>query len=282
LVGDIPIYVDMHSADVWDHQSLFRLDATGRPTHVSGVPPDYFSETGQLWGNPLYRWDVLESRQYSWWVRRFRRVYHLFDIVRVDHFRGFEAYWEVPVEAPTAQAGKWVAGPGIALFDAVRRELGPLNIIAEDLGVITDAVRTLRDQLGFPGMKILQFAFDSGPKNPYLPENHEKRSVVYPGTHDNDTTAGWYATLGKAHREQVDEYLGASPEDPAWTLIELAWHSPANLALATLQDVLSLGSQARMNLPGVADGNWRWRARQEAVTSHHSRQLAALTHGTGR
>jgi 4-alpha-glucanotransferase len=280
LIGDIPIYVAYDSADVWAHQTLFDLDARGRPRVVAGVPPDYFSDTGQRWGNPLYRWSIMKDRGYGWWVERFRRTFNLFDLVRIDHFRGFHAFWEIPAGEETAINGKWVTGPGADLFEAVERQLGPLAVIAEDLGVITKEVEALRDALGFPGMKILQFAFDSGPDNPYLPENYDKPCVVYPGTHDNDTTVGWYGSLSEKQREVVDHYLDdhldERPESPAWALIELAWRSPATMAVCTLQDCLALGSEARMNRPAQSEGNWMWRLDADVDLAPVAERLARL------
>ncbi len=259
LIGDIPIFVAYDSADVWANRDIFLLDDQGKPTVVAGVPPDYFSDTGQLWGNPLYDWDVLKARGYDWWIERFRYLFTQFDCIRVDHFRGFEAAWHVPAGHKTAVKGTWTAGPGRQLFDALFSALGSLPIIAEDLGVITPAVEALRDSCGFPGMKILQFAFGSGPANAYLPHNHIKRSVVYTGTHDNDTTAGWYAGLNEKERCEVRDYLGSSGEHPSEDLTQVALMSVADTAIIPFQDMLGLPSAARMNIPGTADGNWDWR-----------------------
>ncbi len=259
IIGDIPIFVAYDSADVWRNRDLFLLDAHGRPTVVAGVPPDYFSETGQLWGNPLYNWDALERGGYDWWINRFRSMFSLFDCIRVDHFRGFEAAWHVPAGNRTAVRGSWVSGPGNRLFDAVASALGRLPIIAEDLGVITSEVEELRDNYAFPGMKILQFAFGSGSDNIYLPHNHIRNCVVYTGTHDNDTTAGWYAALNDHERYAVNGYLGTNGSTPSDDLVRAALMSVADTAIIPFQDILALPSSARMNVPGRADGNWEWR-----------------------
>ena len=259
VIGDIPIYVAYDSADVWSHRELFLLDAQGNPTVVAGVPPDYFSSDGQLWGNPHYDWDAMEQNGYRWWIERFKKTFEVFDIVRVDHFRGFEAAWQVPAKARTARKGVWVKGPGERLFARLHAALGPLAIIAEDLGVITPEVEALRDHFNFPGMKILQFAFDSGPSNPYLPHNYIKNIVVYTGTHDNDTTRGWYDSISDAERGEMNAYLGASGDDCVGDLIRAALMSVANTAIIPFQDILKLGNEARMNLPGTALGNWQWR-----------------------
>jgi len=257
IIGDIPIFVAHDSADVWSHRDLFLLDSKGRPTVVAGVPPDYFSATGQYWGNPLYHWEVMEQKGYRWWINRFSSVFELFDIVRVDHFRGFEAAWHIPAEEKTAEKGAWVKGPGERLFDALLAALGKLPIIAEDLGVITPEVLALRDRYNFPGMKILQFAFESEPVS--LPHNHVKNGVVYTGTHDNDTTRGWYTSISAAERHEMSEYLGCSGDDGVGNLIRAALMSVADTAVMPFQDILKLGSEARMNIPGTPFGNWEWR-----------------------
>lgn len=259
VIGDIPIFVAFDSVDVWRNRELFLLDEHGRPTVVAGVPPDYFSATGQLWGNPLYDWNALERRGYDWWISRFRCMFSQFDSIRVDHFRGFEAAWHVPAGHKNAVKGAWVPGPGRRLFDAVFAALGHLPIIAEDLGVITPEVESLRDQYAFPGMRILQFAFGSGPGNAYLPHNHIRNCVVYTGTHDNDTTAGWYRGLDSRERRAVDDYLGREGKEPARDLVRAALMSVADTVILPFQDLLSLPSSARMNVPGRADGNWEWR-----------------------
>lgn len=267
LIGDIPIFVARNSADVWCNRSLFLLDEAGKPTVVAGVPPDYFSKTGQLWGNPLYDWGVLEQRGYDWWRERFRWMCSQFDTVRVDHFRGFEAAWHVPASHKTAAKGEWSAGPGARLFETLQSELGLLPLIAEDLGVITPEVEALRDNFNFPGMKILQFAFNSGPDNPYLPHNHCRRSVVYIGTHDNDTAAGWYAGLTEQEQQGVNGYLGDISGDPVLGLLRATCMSVADLAVVSLQDVLELGAEGRMNIPGEAFGNWEWRFTREMLSA---------------
>jgi len=259
VIGDIPIFVAYDSADVWTNRDIFLLDDHGKPTVMAGVPPDYFSETGQLWGNPLYDWGTLARRGYDWWVERFRYLFSQFDCIRVDHFRGFESAWHVPAGHRTAAKGTWVAGPGRHLFDALISALGPLPIIAEDLGVITHEGGAVRARYGFPGMKILQFAFGSGPANAYLPHNHIRHSVVYTGTHDNDTTAGWYAGLPERERREVRDYLGSAADSPAEDLTRAALMSVADTAVIPFQDLLGLPTAARMNVPGRADGNWEWR-----------------------
>jgi 4-alpha-glucanotransferase len=282
VVGDLPIFVAHDSADVWANPGLFSLDADGLPTVVSGVPPDYFSATGQLWGNPLYRWDVLARDGYRWWVERFRRTLSMVDVLRVDHFRGFEAYWEVRAGAPDAIDGRWVPGPGRALFDAVREALGALPLIAEDLGIITPEVEALRDDLALPGMRVLQFAFGSDdPANPHLPANHVAGAVAYTGTHDNDTALGWYRSLDAAERARADGVLPPGSE-PHWRMIETVLRSPAGWAVVPLQDVLGLGPEARMNTPGVAEGNWSWRFPEGALGEGPAERLAALVRATGR
>ncbi len=282
VIGDLPIFVGHDSSDVWAHQELFYLDEQGEPTVVAGVPPDYFSPTGQRWGNPLYRWDRMAEIGYTWWIQRLERTLSLVDEVRIDHFRGFVAYWEVPAEEPTAIHGRWVPGPGRAFFDAVRTALGELPIIAEDLGLITEDVTTLRQELGLPGMTVLQFAFGSDSTNPHLPFNHERNSVVYTGTHDNDTTMGWYASLGEREAHRVRVYTGSDGSHIHWDLIRLAMTSVSNTAIYPLQDVLGLGSEARMNYPGRAQNNWAWRYRPEALQPGLAETLAELARVTGR
>ncbi|TLM99912.1 4-alpha-glucanotransferase, partial [bacterium] len=243
IFGDIPIFVAYDSADVWANPRLFLLDGKGRPTVVAGVPPDYFSRTGQLWGNPLYDWEEMMRQGYSWWIERVRSALSLYDLVRLDHFRGFRACWQVPAGEKTAINGRWVDGPGEALFDALADAFGSLPMVAEDLGVITPDVELLRERLSFPGMKILQFAFDSGPGNPYLPHNHERNAVVYTGTHDNDTTVGWFSSLSASDRKKVLRYLGSSGEDIVLDLVRTALASVADTAIVPLQDVLGLGTE---------------------------------------
>lgn len=286
IVGDIPIFVAHDSADVWAHQHLFKLDERGVPLVVAGVPPDYFSATGQLWGNPLYDWDALARDGYGWWVDRFRSLLAVVDLVRVDHFRGFEAAWEVPRSAATAVDGQWVTGPGRAVFDAVSAALGggQLPVIAEDLGLITDAVRELLTQTGFPGMKVLQFAFGDTSDNPYLPHNYAHANcVAYTGTHDNQTTRGWFETDASNHeRAHLRRYIGRDVHEPAAELMRLALASIANTVIVPLQDVLDLGSEARMNIPGAAEGNWSWRAGSDALHADRAGCLADLTRLYGR
>jgi 4-alpha-glucanotransferase len=278
IMGDLPIYVAHDSADVWANREAFKLHPDGRPIVQAGVPPDYFSATGQLWGNPIYDWDALHADGYAWWIRRLRASFELFDIVRIDHFRGFEAYWEVPGDALTAVNGRWVKGPGAALFDAVTAALGPVPIVAENLGVITKEVEDLREQFGYPGMSILQFAFGTDPESgQFRPHNFPRERVVYTGTHDNDTTMGWWESSGQGDSTRASEevarekafalqYLGADGREMNWTLIRAALASVANTVIIPLQDVLGLGSDARMNLPGRPSGNWQFRFSWDQVT----------------
>lgn len=284
IIGDIPIYVAHNSADVWSHPEIFQLDPqTGMPLEVAGVPPDYFSETGQLWGNPIYNWNHLESTHFSWWVDRVRETLAYVDIVRIDHFRGLEAYWSVPAEEETAVNGRWIKAPGYKLFDTIREQLGSLPIIAEDLGDIDQAVLDLRDHYGFPGMKILHFAFGSDSKNAYLPFNVDANSVIYTGTHDNNTTVGWYHQIADYERDRFHRYLGCTgPYGVAWDLIRLVMSSVANQAIIPLQDIFSLGADARMNAPGTSENNWGWRFRAEALTEDYSHRLRELVHIYGR
>jgi 4-alpha-glucanotransferase len=252
---------------------------------VSGVPPDYFSETGQRWGNPLYRWDVLERQGYAWWTARFRRTLEMVDVARIDHFRGFESYWEVPAEEETALHGRWRPGPGSKLFAAVERELGPLPLIAEDLGIITPAVEALRRELGFPGMRVLQFAFGGGdPDNPHLPANYPREAVAYTGTHDNNTALGWWRDeAGADERAALAELAGSDDSaNVGWRMIEVVLGSNADLAVVPLQDVLGLGSEARMNTPGSASGDWLWRFRDGRLTRELAARLRDITARTGR
>lgn len=260
LIGDIPIFVAMDSAEVWAHREYFQLDELGRAEVVSGVPPDYFSEEGQKWGNPLYDWDALASADYDWWIDRVQKVLEMVDLVRLDHFRGFEAYWAVPADADTAVDGEWRSGPGDALFDAIRDELGDVPFIAEDLGMITDEVRALRRRQSLPGMKVMQFGFDGSADHPFLPHTYPDRAVAYTGTHDNDTTRGWWESTDEATRHQVRTYLSCSDEQVVWRMIESILDSDAMLAIFPLQDIYELDSDARMNVPGRPDGNWSWRA----------------------
>lgn len=284
IIGDAPIFVADDSADVWANRELFFVDSDGMPTVVAGVPPDYFSVTGQRWGNPLYRWDTMAATGYRWWVARMRQAFTLYDMLRLDHFRGFEAYWEVPASAPTAIEGRWVQGPGADLFHVLRAELGDLPLIAEDLGLITPEVEALRREFNLPGMKVLQFAFGDDPTNPYLPHNYTPNYVVYTGTHDNDTTLGWFNTLDPDTRAAVLTYLGRDEQtvDIAWDLMRLGLMSVASYAITPLQDVLRLGSEARMNIPGRLGGNWNWRFPAEALHDELAHQLRQLTRVYGR
>ncbi|MBI3242045.1 MAG: 4-alpha-glucanotransferase [Chloroflexi bacterium] len=277
IIGDIPIFVAYDSADVWAHPELFYLDEAGKSTVVAGVPPDYFSATGQLWGNPLYRWDVSKQTNYAWWIERFRATLTFVDIVRLDHFRGFEAYWEIPAGMPTAEVGRWVKGPGADFFVTLKNALGDLPIIAEDLGVVTPEMTALRDQFDLPGMKVLQFAFSADATDLFLPHNYPRNCVVYSGTHDNDTTRGWYETSStEGERDLARRYLGRDGQDIAWDFIRLAFLSVADMAVAPLQDVLNLGTEARMNLPGRPSGNWGWRFLPGQLTGQIQNRLKEL------
>lgn len=282
ILGDIPIFVALDSADVWARQELFYLDQRGRPTVVAGVPPDYFSETGQRWGNPLYRWDLMAERGYDWWLDRFRMVLRQMDLVRIDHFRGFEAYWEIPAEEETAVKGGWVKGPGEAFFRAVEGVLGRLPVVAEDLGLITPEVEELRLQLGYPGMKVLHFAFGGDADNPYLPHNYEQRCVAYTGTHDNDTTVGWFQSRSREERAAILRYLGTGGREIHWELIRELFRSVADAAIVPMQDVLGLPGSERMNLPGRSDGNWGWRMLPGQARPDHAARLKELTETYGR
>lgn len=272
IIGDIPIFVAMDSADVWARPDLFQLDRTsGRPTSVAGVPPDYFSEDGQLWGNPLFDWAAHKDEGYDWWLRRLGASFDLYDVVRIDHFRGFESYWAIPAGAPNARLGKWEQGPGIAFFEAVQARFPDARIIAEDLGEITPKVAQLLEQTGLPGMSVLQFAFDGkDATNPYLPHNQSKNSACYPGTHDNATTREWYASLPEHVRDQVRRYFRVSGDDIAWDFVRAAYASPACLAIIPLQDLFSLGAEGRFNTPGAAENNWEWRFRAQALDQLHA------------
>lgn len=277
IVGDIPIFVAYDSADVWANPELFSLDGEKKPINVAGVPPDYFSETGQLWGNPLYDWQKLKETGYDWWIDRFETTLDLVDIVRLDHFRGFAAYWAVPYGEKTAVRGKWKEGPGKDFFRKVKDDLKELPIIAEDLGVITDEVEELRDYFNFPGMNVLQFGFNSQEDNDHLPHNYTKNSVVYTGTHDNNTVLGWYNNADEEAKEYAKEYLKASEDNICWDFLQVAWASVSKIAIAPLQDILSLNSEARMNTPGTTKGNWQWRYRKEMLDINLSKKLKRLT-----
>jgi 4-alpha-glucanotransferase len=276
LIGDVPIFVSADSADVWANPHLFQLDEDRQPRVEAGVPPDYFSPTGQLWGNPHYDWEASRRTRYSWWVARLRATLEQVDLVRLDHFRGFEAAWEIPAGAETAESGHWAPGPGAGLLNALRSALGGLPLIAEDLGLITPEVEALREQFHLPGMRILQFAF-SGPDNRFLPHNHDRNTVVYTGTHDNDTTVGWYETLPGNERDFLHRYAPGVGHETHWDLIRMAWSSVANYAITPLQDILGLPTEARMNYPGRPAGNWGWRFVSGQVTPGHMDRLADLT-----
>jgi len=277
FIGDMPIFVSADSADVWSRPELFQLDARGRPTFVAGVPPDYFSATGQLWGNPLYAWEQHAATGYAWWIDRLRATLKTVDLVRLDHFRGFEAYWAVPAGDKTAERGSWTPGPRAALFQKLQAALGELPLIAEDLGVITPPVNALRHAFNLPGMRILQFAFGGAQEDRFFPHNFEPHTVAYTGTHDNETTVGWYGGLTEREKSYFDAYAPGAARDPAWTLIRLAWASVAELAITPLQDVLRLGNEARMNLPGTTGNNWRWRVDPALLTDEPFERLAKLT-----
>ncbi len=276
IVGDAPIFIALQSAEVWARQDLFDLNPDGRPRVVAGVPPDYFSATGQRWGNPLYRWEAHAAEGYAWWTERIRRTFELVDIVRIDHFRGFASYWEIPAEAPTAIAGQWLPGPGAALFSAIQAALGPLAIIAEDLGVVTPDVEALRSAFAFPGMRVLQFAFGGDSTNSFLPHRYARDTVVYTGTHDNDTTVGWWASISEAERQHVRDYLGVDGHDIHWDLIRAACATVADTAIHPMQDILGLGTEHRMNFPGKAEGYWEWRFDWSEVRPEHAARLRQL------
>jgi len=282
IIGDVPIFVGHDSADVWSHRELFYLDERGQPTLVAGVPPDYFSPTGQLWGNPLYRWEAMKRDAYAWWMERLRAVLGQVDVVRLDHFRGFGGYWEVPVDEETAINGRWVKGPGRSFFRQVAREFPQLPIIAEDLGVISTDVVALRRELGLPGMRVLQFAFGSDAGNPHLPHNYSRNCVVYTGTHDNDTTMGWFAAQDEQLRHRVRLYTGSDGSDINWSFIRLAMNSVCRMAIFPLQDVLGLGSEARLNQPGRPHGNWTWRYRPQMLTDELAAALRDMVVAAGR
>jgi len=282
IIGDIPLFIAHDSADAWAHRELLHLDEDGKPTVVAGVPPDYFSEVGQRWGNPLYRWEVHARDGYSWWMDRLRSVFSLFDIVRLDHFRGFADYWEIPASEETAVNGRWVPGPGANFLQKVKKEFGELAIIAEDLGEISPEVFKLRDQFNLPGMKILVFAFDSGENNIFLPHHYNENCVVYTGTHDNDTAVGWFKRIGEGEKTFAQRYLKTSGEDIAWDLIRAAWSSRAVYAIAPLQDILSLDNSARMNYPGKPQGNWGWRFTDTAIDEILKQRLTDVNYLYGR
>lgn len=283
MIGDIPIYVAADSADTWANPELFQLDPDGMPVGVAGCPPDYFSATGQLWGNPLYRWDYHKETGFAWWLERLGHCYRLYDMVRIDHFRGFEAYYSIPYGDPTAEFGHWEEGPGFALFDAFRKKYGKKPVIAEDLGFLTDGVRRLIRRTGYPGMKILEFAFDSKEDNDYLPHNYNNNCVVYTGTHDNDTVLGWIKTLSSADRKFVKEYLGVKgTKNLHWEMIRLALSSVADTAIIPMQDCLGLGSEGRINTPSTLGCNWKWRLDKNSDLTEIAAKLRHLSKIYGR
>ncbi|ABR47854.1 4-alpha-glucanotransferase [Alkaliphilus metalliredigens QYMF] len=283
IIGDIPIYVAEDSVDAWVNSEIFLFDEYNRPIHVAGCPPDGFSETGQLWGNPLYRWDVLEERGFDWWVERISGSMRLYDVIRVDHFRGLESYWAVPYGEQTAEGGNWLKGPGIKLFHAIEAQLGHVEIIAEDLGFLTPDVIALREQTKYPGMKVLQFAFNIWEESDYLPHNYDKDCVVYTGTHDNDTVMGWLQNGPRDDVAFAKRYLHLNEEEGVhWGFIRGAWSSVGDLAIAQLQDFLGLGSEARMNTPSTLEGNWHWRVKKEALTRELAEKIGGLTKLYGR
>lgn len=288
IIGDVPIFVAYQSADVWAHQGLFELDANGRPSVVAGVPPDYFSKTGQLWGNPLYRWSIHEETGFAWWIARLRHALQLADTVRIDHFRGFAAYWEVPADATDAINGRWMHGPGEKLFAAFEKALPHLPIIAEDLGLITQDVIELRDKFGLPGMRVLQFAFGDGEGNHFLPHHYVKNTIAYTGTHDNDTTIGWWNTLPEQQKDFARQYLSSNDaelsgngfgndEQVNWVMMRALSKSVADLVIFPMQDVLGLSSEHRMNFPGQPAGNWEWRFSWDQIKPEHTLALAKMS-----
>ncbi len=283
IIGDIPIYVAEDSADAWANSELFYLDEDKTPICIAGCPPDFFSEDGQLWGNPLYRWDVLEKSDYKWWIERIRGNLKLYDVIRIDHFRGFESYWEIPFGSKTAATGRWVKGPGMKLFDAVKAQLGAVDIIAEDLGFLTEEVLQFRVDSAYPGMKVLQFAFDTREESDYLPHNYDTNCVVYTGTHDNDTMIGWMKTADEKDVAYAIDYLRLTKEEGYhWGFIRGAWSSVGGLAIAPMQDFLGLGSIHRMNIPSTIGGNWQWRVKKEAFTEALEEKIYQLTKLYGR
>lgn len=282
VIGDIPLYVAFDSSDAWANPEIFEFDKAMNPVHVAGVPPDYFSETGQLWGNPIYNWDYLQKTEFSWWIERIKANFKLYDVLRIDHFRGLAAYWAVPYGEKTAVKGKWVKAPGRELFETIFNKLGNLPIIAEDLGVITPDVEALRDDFGFPGMKILQFAFDLSEENCFLPHTFTSNCIVYTGTHDNDTTLGRYNESTHEEKKMMKDYFNIDTHDPVWSFIRLAWSSVAYMAIVPMQDILKLDTQARMNFPGKASGYWKWRYKKGDLKAEHTAFLRHITKLFGR
>ncbi len=282
IIGDLPLYVAFDSADAWANPEIFDFDKNMNPHTVAGVPPDYFSETGQLWGNPIYNWKHLEEQGFQWWIERIKANFLLYDILRIDHFRGLAAYWSIPYGEKTAIKGKWIEAPGEAMLRAVYDALGEKPIIAENLGVITPDVEAMREAFNMPGMKILQFAFDSAEENEFIPHTYDKNSVVYTGTHDNNTTAGWFKHSPKQDRQLMHDYFCLNEKDPAWSFIRLAWSTVSDIAIAPMQDILRQGEEARMNFPGKAPGYWKWRYSKHQLTKEHAKGLLKLTKTYGR
>lgn len=283
IIGDIPIYVAQDSSDVWANPHLFQLDDNMNPIEVSGCPPDAFSEDGQLWGNPLYRWDLMKDNEYNWWIKRIKSSTNMYDILRIDHFRGFESFYTIPYGDKTAKNGMWKKGPGIDFFNVMKQKIGDKKIIAEDLGYLTDSVRLMLKQSGYPGMKVLQFAFDSREESDYLPHNYQKNCIVYTGTHDNDTAKGWFNTAPKADVEFCKNYLKLTHDEGYnWGFIRAAWSSVGNVAIAQMQDFLNLSSEARMNIPSTIGQNWKWRALLEYFTKELSSKILSITKLYGR
>lgn len=282
LIGDLPIYVAHDSVEVWVSPELFQVDENGMPTYVAGVPPDYFSPTGQRWGNPLYRWERMQGEDFDWWVHRFKSVLGRVDLVRFDHFLGLNRYWQIPAEMPTAEHGNWQPAPGMELLNTLRDSLGELPIIVEDLGLVTPEVEALRDHFGLPGMKILQFAFGSGPENESLPNHYPTNCVAYTGTHDNETARGWYENASESTRDHFRRYTGSDGLHVAWDMIRCIWESRADRTLAPMQDLLELGNEARMNLPGTSVGNWSWRMQEKQLTQQLAEKIHALNETTNR
>lgn len=283
IIGDIPIYVAKDSADAWANSEIFLLDCENSPINVSGCPPDAFSSTGQLWGNPLYRWDLLEERGFDWWIKRIRGNIKLYDVIRIDHFRGFESYWSIPYEDKTAENGEWIKGPGMKLFNAIKKELGDVNFIAEDLGFLTeDTIKLVKDS-GYPGMKVLQFAFDVREESDYLPHNYDENCVVYTGTHDNTTVNGWFEEVSEEEKKFAIDYLKLTEEEGYnWGFIRGAWSSVGRIAIAQMQDFLGLGKKARMNIPSTLGGNWQWRVKKEDLTDELANKIKHITKLYGR
>jgi 4-alpha-glucanotransferase len=282
IIGDIPYYTAYDSVEAWASSELFEMDETGKPYRVAGVPPDYFSETGQLWGNPLFQWENMRQDGFSWWIKRIKKILEWVDVIRLDHFRGFDSFWAIPAESKTAMNGKWEKGPGFQFFDSIKRALGNLPLIAEDLGELTEGVDELRNNVGIPGMKILQFAFDGNPSNPYLPYNINSDSITYTGTHDNDTSIGWLQSLVETDRLRVLRFLDCNEEQFCSHFLRLAFSSPSKLCIVPFQDVLQLGSDHRMNVPGKVSGNWKWRYTNEMMTKNKLNFVADLTQIYGR